>query len=232
MGNETVETCVGIFVDAGNSTTDGNPYPDANFTYTICPTTGGRRKKLRPLVSTNPTKQQRLPVHLRRSGRRVPDGQLHRQCPSGLPVTATVNNPTGCPRLYSKTMAGYELAPDGGQHILHHALCGSDIGQQHHGPAAAQSGLPVHRGLPQPGNHLRRCGSVRGPRNSTSRTGSGTDDGTIDTLTNAGNVTHNFDEPENTSSTSPSWTTMGAFPQPSALQVLVSTIPCSTVSSG
>ena len=46
----------------------------------------------------------------------------------------------------------------GGQHLLHHALRNAHLGQQHHRPAAAQSGLPVHRSLSQPGDHLRRCG--------------------------------------------------------------------------
>ena len=42
MGDETVETCAGIFVDAGNSDDGtGNPYPDANYTYTICPDNPG-----------------------------------------------------------------------------------------------------------------------------------------------------------------------------------------------
>ena len=39
MGDETVETCGGTFMDAGNDPTNGtgNPYPNENYTYTICP---------------------------------------------------------------------------------------------------------------------------------------------------------------------------------------------------
>ena len=62
MGNETVETCAGIFVDTGNSDDRTATYPDANFTYTICRT-------IRDAVSvsfvafglqTNEPEQQRL----------------------------------------------------------------------------------------------------------------------------------------------------------------------------
>jgi len=42
IANETAETCSGVFVDAGNGADGtGNPYPDENFTYTICPDNPG-----------------------------------------------------------------------------------------------------------------------------------------------------------------------------------------------
>ena len=72
MGDETVET-QRIFVDAGNSDDGtGNPYPDANYTYTICP--DNRRCCVRELRGFRPSnqpqpQQQRLPVHLRWTGR-------------------------------------------------------------------------------------------------------------------------------------------------------------------
>lgn len=38
MSDGTENTCTGIFVDAGNTDAGvGNPYPDENFTYTLCP---------------------------------------------------------------------------------------------------------------------------------------------------------------------------------------------------
>ena len=42
IGNETEETCAGTFVDNGNDESGvGNPYTDANYTYTLCPDNPG-----------------------------------------------------------------------------------------------------------------------------------------------------------------------------------------------
>ena len=42
ISNDESQTCSGVFVDAGNTIDGvGNPYPDENFTYTLCPDNPG-----------------------------------------------------------------------------------------------------------------------------------------------------------------------------------------------
>ena len=127
MGNETVETCAGIFVDAGNSDDGtGNPYPDANFTYTICPDNPGDAVSVSFVafgLQTNPNPNNsdyRLyavpPSMGNYTGNALQAGHRHGQQPTDT-SSKTMVRPMSSPR-------------DGGQHFLH-TPC-TRLGQQHH----------------------------------------------------------------------------------------------------
>ena len=102
MGDETVETCAGIFVDAGNTDDGtGNPYPDANYTYTICPDNPGDAVSVSFVAfglqtNPNPNNSDYLFIYDGPDAGSPSMGNYTGNALQGLPVTATVNNPTGC----------------------------------------------------------------------------------------------------------------------------------------
>ena len=95
MGNETVETCVGIFVDAGNTDDGtGNPYPDANFTYTICPDNPGDAVSVSFVAfglqtNPNPNNSDYLFIYDGPDAGSPSMGNYTGNALQGLPVTAT-----------------------------------------------------------------------------------------------------------------------------------------------
>ena len=118
MGNETVETCAGIFVDAGNSDDGtGNPYPDANFTYTICPDNPGDAVSVSFVAfglqtNPNPNNSDYLFIYDGPDAGSPSMGNYTGNALQGLPVTATVNNPTGCLTfVFQDNGPANELAP-------------------------------------------------------------------------------------------------------------------------
>lgn len=204
MGNETVETCAGIFVDAGNSDDGtGNPYPDANFTYTICPDNPGDAVSVSFVAfglqtNPNPNNSDYLFIYDGPDAGSPSMGNYTGNALQGLPVTATVNNPTGCLTfVFQDNGPGNELAPGWEANISCTTPCAT--------PTSASS--IIDPPLPNPDSlSIGVClnqeitfgdaGSVAGaPEFNLENWIWNFDDGTIDTLTNAGNVTHSFDEP-------------------------------------
>jgi len=204
MGNETVETCAGIFVDAGNSDDGtGNPYPDANFTYTICPDNPGDAVSVSFVAfglqtNPNPNNSDYLFIYDGPDAGSPSMGNYTGNALQGLPVTATVNNPTGCHTfVFQDNGPGNELAPGWEANISCTTPCAT--------PTSASS--IIDPPLPNPDSlSIGVClnqeitfgdaGSVAGaPEFNLENWIWNFDDGTIDTLTNAGNVTHSFDEP-------------------------------------
>ena len=102
MGNETVETCTGTFVDAGNGEDGtGNPYPDENFTYTLCPDNPGDAVSVSFVAfglqtNPNPNNSDYLFIYDGPDAGSPGMGNYTGNALQGLPVTATINNPTGC----------------------------------------------------------------------------------------------------------------------------------------
>ena len=204
MGNETVETCAGIFVDAGNSDDGtGNPYPDANFTYTICPDNPGDAVSVSFVAfglqtNPNPNNSDYLFIYDGPDAGSPSMGNYTGNALQGLPVTATVNNPTGCLTfVFQDNGPGNDLAPGWEANISCTTPCAT--------PTSASS--IIDPPLPNPDSlSIGVClnqeitfgdaGSVAGaPEFNLENWIWNFDDGTIDTLTNSGNVTHSFDEP-------------------------------------
>ena len=119
MGNETVETCAGTFMDAGNDPTNGtgNPYPDENFTYTICPDNPDDAVSVSFVAfglqtNPNPNNSDYLFIYDGPDAGSPSMGNYTGNTLQGLPVTATVNNPTGCLTfVFQDNGPANELAP-------------------------------------------------------------------------------------------------------------------------
>ncbi len=203
MGNETVETCVGIFVDAGNSDDGtGNPYPDENFTYTICPDNPGDAVSVSFVafgLQTNPNgnNSDYLYIYDGPDAGSPSMGSYTGGSLQGLPVTATVNNPTGCLTfVFQDNGPGNTLSPGWEANILCTTPCAT--------PTSASS--IVDPALPNPDSlSIGVClnesitfgdaGSFAEPGFSLDSWIWNFDDGSIDTLNSAANVSHSFDEP-------------------------------------
>ena len=102
MSNGTENTCTGIFVDAGNDDGGtGNPYPDENFTYTLCPDNPGDAVSVDFVAfglqtNPNPNNSDYLFIYDGPDAGSPSMGNYTGNALQGLPVTATINNPTGC----------------------------------------------------------------------------------------------------------------------------------------
>ena len=203
MADETVETCTGIFVDAGNTEDGtGNPYPDQNFTYTICPDNPGDAVSVSFVafgLQTNPNSNNSDYLYIFDG----PDpgspsmGSYTGNSLQGLPVTATVNNPTGCLTfVFQDNGPGNLLSPGWEANILCTTPCAT--------PTSA-SGI-IDPPLPNPDSlSIGVCLNepiTFGDAGSTAEPGFNLeswiwnfDDGTVDTLNSSANVMHSFDEP-------------------------------------
>ena len=203
MGDETVDTCTGIFVDAGNSEDGtGNPYPDANFTYTICPDNPGDAVSVEFVAfglqtNPNPNNSDYLFIYDGPDAGSPSMGNYTGNALQGLPVTATVNNATGCLTFVFQDNGPANTASPGWEaNILCTTPCAT--------PTAASS--IIDPPLPNPDSlSIGVClnepitfgdaGSSAEPGFSLDSWVWNFDDGSIDTLNAAGNVTHSFDEP-------------------------------------
>ncbi len=203
MGDETVETCAGIFVDAGNSEDGtGNPYPDENFTYTICPDNPGDAVSVSFVAfglqtNPNPNNSDYLFIYDGPDAGSPSMGNYTGNNLQGLPVTATVNNPTGCLTfVFQDNGPANDAAPGWEANISCTTPCAT--------PTSASS--IVDPPLPNPDSlSIGVClnapitfgdaGSFAEPGFNLENWIWNFDDGTIDTLNNSGNVTHSFDEP-------------------------------------
>ena len=203
MGNETEETCVGTFVDAGNQEDGtGNPYPDENFTYTLCPDNPGDAVSVSFAafgLETNPNGNNSDYLYIYDG----PDagspgmGNYTGNTLQGLPVTATINNPTGCLTfVFQDNGPANTTAPGWEANISCTTPCAT--------PTSVSSILnPV---LPNPDSlSIGVClnepitfgdaGSFAEPGFNLEDWVWNFDDGSIDTLPAGSNVVHSFDEP-------------------------------------
>ena len=204
MGDETVETCGGTFMDAGNDPTNGtgNPYPDENYTYTICPDNPDDAVSVSFVAfglqtNPNPNNSDYLFIFDGPDAGSPSMGNYTGNTLQGLPVTATINNPTGCLTfVFQDNGPANELAPGWEAEITCTTPCAT--------PTAASS--IVDPPLPNPDSlSIGVCleaevtfgdaGSIAEPGFSLENWIWNFDDGTIDTLTSASNVVHSFDEP-------------------------------------
>jgi len=204
MGDETVETCGGTFMDAGNDPTNGtgNPYPDENYTYTICPDNPDDAVSVSFVAfglqtNPNPNNSDYLFIFDGPDAGSPSMGNYTGNTLQGLPVTATVNNPTGCLTfVFQDNGPANDLAPGWEAEITCTTPCAT--------PTAASS--IVDPPLPNPDSlSIGVCleaevtfgdaGSIAEPGFALENWIWNFDDGTIDTLTSGANVVHSFDEP-------------------------------------
>lgn len=203
MGNETVETCTGTFVDAGNGADGtGNPYPDENFTYTLCPDNPGDAVSVSFVAfglqtNPNPNNSDYLFIYDGPDAGSPGMGNYTGNALQGLPVTATINNPTGCLTfVFQDNGPANTTSPGWEANIACTTPCAT--------PTSASS--IVDPPLPNPDSlSIGVCLNEEitfGDAGSFAEAGFNLDDwiwnfddGTIDTLNSAGNVTHSFDEP-------------------------------------
>jgi gliding motility-associated-like protein len=203
ISNDDVETCAGVFVDAGNTVDGvGNPYPDANFTYTLCPDNPGDAASVSFVafgLQTNPNGNNSDYLYIYDG----PDtgspsmGSYTGNALQGLPVTATINNPTGCLTfVFQDNGPANELSPGWEANISCTTPCATPI---------AASGI-VEPPLQNPDSiSVGVCLNqevIFGDNGSTPGIGFNLDswiwnfdDGEIDTLNSASNVAHSFSEP-------------------------------------
>lgn len=97
MSTTTISTCTGSLFDAGG----GNPYPDANYTMTICPDTPGDVIQLdfsafALQTSPNGNNSDYLTIFDGPNTSAPQLGSYTGNTLQGLQVTGTVNNPSGC----------------------------------------------------------------------------------------------------------------------------------------
>lgn len=100
----SIETCSGTFFDDGNNPTtgEGGPYTAGNnYTFTICPDTPGDVIQVEfPAFalyqSPNPNNSDYLTVYDGDDATATSLGSYTGDGLQGLPITATINNPTGC----------------------------------------------------------------------------------------------------------------------------------------
>lgn len=203
LSNGEVETCAGVFVDAGNSEDGtGNPYPDENFTYTICPDTPGDAVSVAFVafgLQTNPNgnNSDYLYIYDGPDSNAPSMGSYTGNSLQGLPVTATINNPTGCLTfVFQDNGPANELSPGWEANIACTTPCAT--------PIAASS--IIDPPLPNPDSiSVGVCLEqevVFGDAGSFADVGFNLeqwvwnfDDGSIDTLNSASNVAHTFSEP-------------------------------------
>ena len=92
-----VEMCGGVFVDDG----DGGPYTEGDYTFTICPDNPGDAVSIEFVAflletNPNPNNSDYLSIYDGPDATANSLGDYTGGALQGLPVTATVNNPTGC----------------------------------------------------------------------------------------------------------------------------------------
>ena len=97
MSTTTISTCSGSLFDAGG----GNPYPDANYTMTICPDTPGDVIQLdfsafALQTSPNGNNSDYFTIFDGPNTSAAQLGSYTGNTLQGLQVTGTVNNPSGC----------------------------------------------------------------------------------------------------------------------------------------
>ncbi len=203
MSNGTENTCTGIFVDAGNDDGGtGNPYPDENFTYTLCPDNPGDAVSVDFVAfglqtNPNPNNSDYLFIYDGPDAGSPSMGNYTGNALQGLPVTATINNPTGCLTfVFQDNGPGNTAAPGWEANISCTTPCAT--------PTAASS--IIDPPLPNPDSlSIGVCLNepvTFGDAGSTAEAGFSLedwvwnfDDGTIDTLNTASDVTHSFSEP-------------------------------------
>lgn len=234
MTDGQVETCGGTFVDAGNTADGvGNPYPDQNLTFTICPDNPDDAVSLNFLAfglqtNLNPNNSDYLYIFDGTDTNAPSMGSYTGGALQGLPVTATVNNPTGCLTFFFQDNGPpNELSPGWEAEIICTTPCDA--------PVAASS--IVDPPLPNPDSisvgvclnepvTFGDAGSTAGTDFNLSQWIWNFDDGTSDTLNSPADVTHSFEEPGEyivnlTVLDDNGCASLNAQP----LQVLVSTIP-------
>lgn len=203
MSDGTAETCTGIFVDAGNDDSGvGNPYPDANFTYTLCPDNPGDAVSVSFVAfglqtNPNPNNSDYLFIYDGPDAGSPSMGNYTGNALQGLPVTATVNNPTGCLTfVFQDNGPANTAAPGWEANISCTTPCAT--------PTSASS--IVDPPLPNPDSlSIGVClnepitfgdaGSTAEPGFNLAQWVWNFDDGSVDTLATSANITHSFDEP-------------------------------------
>jgi hypothetical protein len=103
MQNGTVSACGGVFEDNNGGTCDGigNPYSNANFTFTICPDVPGdvvqvNFSAFQLQTSPNPNNSDYLIIYDGNSTAAAQLGAYTGNTLQGLAVTGTINNTSGC----------------------------------------------------------------------------------------------------------------------------------------
>ena len=200
MSDGEVETCAGVFLDAGAG--EGAPYPDANFTYTICPDTPGDAVSVAFVafgLQTNPNgnNSDYLNIYDGPDAGSPSMGSYTGNSLQGLPVTATINNPTGCLTFVFQDNGPANVASPGWEaNIACTTPCAT--------PTAASSIVEPELSNPDSISVGVCLGQdvIFGDNGSFADVGFNLDqwvwnydDGTIDTLYSATNTTHNFSEP-------------------------------------
>lgn len=191
-------------MDAGNDPANGtgNPYPDQNFTYTICPDNPDDAVSVVFVAfglqtNPNPNNSDYLFIYDGPDAGSPSMGNYTGNALQGLPVTATVNNPTGCLTfVFQDNGPANDAAPGWEAEIFCTTPCAT--------PTSASS--IVDPPLPNPDSlSIGVClgapvtfgdaGSFAEPGFSLSNWIWNFDDGTIDTLNAGTDVVHSFDQP-------------------------------------
>ena len=199
--NGTITTCEGVFTDDG--TGEGAPYqPGQTYTFTICPDTPGDVVSVEFLAfalytSPNPNNSDYLAIFDGDSDAAPSLGSYTGNNLQGLPVTGTVNNTTGCLTfVFHSNPNGPGNLPGWEANITCTTPCAT--------PTAASeivNPAPENPGIPSIGVCLDAPvtfgdnGSFAEPGFNLDYYIWNYDDGTIDTVTSATDVTHTFTEP-------------------------------------
>lgn len=198
--NGQIETCGGIFYDDGGEA--GLPYtPGNSYTFTICPGEPGSVITIDFVAfglyqSPNPNNSDYLSIYDGDDVTALGLGNYTGTSLQGIPVTATVNNPTGCLTfVFTANPNGGGTFP-GWEGIVGCTIpcapptAGSEIVDPQ--PQGAEQAIGVCLNAPVTFGDL---GSYAEPTFNLQYWVWNFDDGTIDTLTTPSDITHTFTEP-------------------------------------
>src|SRR5690606_23189940 len=229
--NGTATTCLAVFLDDGG--TGGGPYTAGNnYTYTICPANPGdvitvEFSAFALYQSPNPNNSDYLYIYDGDDATAASLGSYTGNSLQGLPVTGTVYNTSGCLTFV------FESNPNGGGDnpgweatVGCTTPCATPT-------AASEITNPVPPGIEQSVGVCTNApvtfsdmGSFAEPTFNLEYWVWNFDDGTIDTLTSPGDITHSFTEPGEYLVTLSVIDNNGCRSlNVNPLQVLVSTIP-------
>lgn len=200
----TVNTCSGAFKDDGDdpNTGVGNPYePGQSYVYTICPDTPGQVVKVefaafQLFTSPNPNNSDYLTIYDGDNTGATSLGSYTGGQLQGLPVTASINNPSGCLTFaFSSNPNGGGTAAGWEALISCTTPCANPTAQNeivNPEPPAGTNSIGVCLGEPIT---FADAGSTAGSGFNLEHWVWNFDDGNIDTLDGPGEITHAFEEP-------------------------------------
>lgn len=228
-----VQMCDGVFVDDG----DGGPYTEEDYTFTICPDNPGDAVSIEFVAflletNPNPNNSDYLSIYDGPDATANSLGDYTGGALQGLPVTATVNNPTGCLTFVFQSTGTNTGCGGGGCPGWEGLISCTTPCDPPTSASAIMDPDPIDPDIQSVGVCIGQTiefadvGSVAGTGFTLEEWNWDYDDGTIDVETSGGSVFHTFDEPgEYIVNLSVIDNNGCASLNVQPLQVLVSTIP-------